>query len=274
MTRSRGGKLAALTAAAVLPAVAAASASAAPRAGDYEAHGSRGAVGSFAVVSERHEQAIEDLVVQAPIGCSNAFSTPLPIDVEVLNGPAKLGPKGTFELGAIPKGKSGTLVSGSFKGGAFSITYRHVSYTYNAYEHGTQVCDTGRIHLTARAGHRKTLKTGIWEGQTAQSEPVEMNVVAGGRALVSPTGLGPGGTKFYAFQIASSSASDSCAYKIDYPVFLNSNGTFSNADTRLGDEAVLSAAFGALTHVSGQFSNLAESCPPESWSASWYLATP
>jgi hypothetical protein len=255
-------------------------ASAAPRTGDWEASGGHGAVGTFEVTtvsgsSHSHERyrAIEDLVVQAPIGCKNAFSTPLPIDVEVISGVARLSKSGSFALGAIKK-RGGTAVTGTLHHGALELTYRHVSRSVNAYEGGAEVCDTGKVHLTAKPGHRKALKDGVWEGQTAEQEPVELNIVAGGRALLSPTGLGPGGTKFYAFEIAGNSSTDSCGYQISYPMFLSPDGSFSNGATRLGDEADVSASFSGPHSVSGEFSNLEESCAQQSWSASWDLPKP
>jgi hypothetical protein len=261
---------------------AAAPALASPRTGDWEATSSHGAVGSFAVATvERRSHGrtervseIRDLVVQAPISCLNPFSTPLPIDVEVLSGTARLGRNGRFTIGAVSRRHGGTIASGSYRRGKFAITYHHVTDTYNQYEQGAEVCRTGTVHLTARPGHRRFLKAGIWEGQTALQEPVEMNVVAGGRALVSPTDLGPGGIKYYAFEIAADSSSDACAYKISYPVFLNPDDTFSNSVTRLGDEAVVSGTFTGDASIGGEFSNAEESCPQENWTANWYLTSP
>jgi hypothetical protein len=251
-------------------------AAAAPRLGDWELSSSHGAVGSFELASVAHKShgkvarapAVQDLVVQAPITCSNAFSTPLPIDTEVLPAAAALGKGGAFSLGQIKKGRSGTNVSARFAHGRFTIAYRHVTRTLNAYEGSDEVCDTGTIRLIAKPGRRPALKQGLWQGPSASSEPVELSVVAGGRALESPDAPGPGGVKEFAFQVASSNASDACAYQISYPLFIGSDGSFSNAATRLGDEAVLSGAFTGKS-VSGSFSDLEESCAQESWSASW-----
>jgi hypothetical protein len=269
---------AAITGAAALALVAAAPAWAAPAKGDWEASGKGGqALASFAVANaaERshgrvtHVLSVQDVVVQAPIQCTNAFSTPLPIDVEVIGGSFALGPGGKFASTPLKRGRGGTSVSGSFHGGRFTITYRHLVRTLNPYEGSDEVCDTGSIHLTARRGHRAAHKNGIWEGQSSQQEPTELSVVAGGRALEAPVGAGPGGTREYAFQLAPSNANDACAYQITYPLFVAANGTFSNAATRLGDEAVLSGRFTGAGSVAGQFSNLEESCPQEGWNASW-----
>lgn len=259
----------AVTAAAL---AAPATALAAPGTGDWEADGVHGAVGSFAVARSHGHRVVEDLVVQAPISCQNAFSTPLPIDVEVIGGAFRLGGRGAFHAGSLKRGGSGTLVSAKFRAGRFTITYRHVSRTRNLYEGGAQVCDTGAIKLTARPGHRSALHDGLWEGQSAEQQPVELDVVAGGRALKSPLGAGPTGTKEYAFGLAGSSSSDFCAYQMNYQVFIPAGGSFSNAATRLGDEAVVNGKFTGTQSASGSFSNLAEGCSQESWSASWRLA--
>jgi hypothetical protein len=269
---------AAIAGAAALALVAAAPASAAPARGDWEASGAGGhALASFAVAktagrSHASVLSVQDLVVQAPIQCTNAFSTPLPVDVEVISGSFALGRGGKFASAPIKRGRSGTSVSGSFHGGRFTITYRHVVRTLNSYEGSDEVCDTGSIRLAARRGHRATRKDGIWEGQSSQQEPIELSVVAGGRALEAPVGPGPGGAKEYAFQLAPANANDACTYQITYPLFVAANGTFSNAATRLGDEAVLSGRFTRAGSVAGQFSNLEESCSQESWNASWQFA--
>jgi hypothetical protein len=278
MSVVRGGVPATATAAAAsfaAAAVAAASlglpATAAARSlnGDWEAHGAGGAVASFAIAGVSGRNAVEDLVVQAPVKCSNAFSTPLPIDTEVVPGSVAIGSGNRFASAPIKRRHSGTQITARWRGGKFALAYRHVTRTTNPYEGSAEVCDTGTIHLTARRGHRRSLKNGIWQGHSATSEPIELSVVAGGRALEAPTGPGPGGAREYAFQLASASGSDACAYQVTSPLFVAANGAFSNAATRLGDEAVLSGRFTRARRAAGEFSNLAEGCSQERWSAGW-----
>jgi hypothetical protein len=252
-------------------AVAAPAAAATPRRGDWEANGPHGARASFQISGSG--RAIGDLVVQSPISCANAFGTPLPIDVEVIGKSIELASSGSFSSGSIGK-HGGTAVAGKLHGGTIQLSYRHVTRTANPYQDATEVCDTGRIRLRAKPGHRTSPADGIWEGTTAEQEPVQLNVVAGGRALTSPRALGSGGTRFYAFEIGDSNSTDACGYQISYPLLLSPNGTFSNAATRLGDEAELSAKFSARHSFSGQFTNLEEGCSQQSWSASWYSAKP
>lgn len=238
--------------------------------GDWEARGAHGAAGSFAIAPGRGGgSSVQDLVVEAPITCSNAFSTPLPIDTNVAPGALSIASGRRFASAPIKRHRSGTQISAGWRGGKFAITYRHVTRTTNPYEGSAEVCDTGTIHLTARRGHRRPLKDGIWQGHSATSEPIELSVVAGGRALQAPVGPGPGGAKEYAFQLAGPSSSDACAYQITSPLFIAPNGSFSNAATRLGDEAVVSGRFTRARRAAGSFSNLAEACSQERWSAGW-----
>jgi hypothetical protein len=249
--------------------LAAASAEAAPRTGDWEATSPSGARASFALSRSGHALAVRDLVVQAPVSCRNASTSPLPIDVEVVPGAIALGAQNTFTSGAITKRGTETAVRARFAHGRFSLTYRHVTRARNPYEGGQMVCDTKTVRLTAKHGRRRALKEGVWQGATTEQEPVELNVVAGGRALVSPVGPGPGGAKEYAFGLAPASGNDACSYTISYPIFVAPDGTFSNAATLRGDEAVLSGRFSRSTAITGQFSNLAEGCGQEGWSARW-----
>lgn len=246
-----------MTTAAIAVAPAAATASTAAS-GDWEAHTHAGALASFELQRGR----VSDLVVQAPISCQNAFSTPLPIDVEIVPGSLKLNRAGGFS-----STHAGTTVRASYAHGRFNLSYRHVARTRNAYEGGTQVCDTKTVDLTATRGHRRQLKDGIWQGQSAQQEPVQLNVVAGGRALETPLGTTPSGSKAFSFQLTSSGGADPCAYEIAYPLLIGADGSFSNDATRLGDEAVVSGRFTGARKVKGKFSNLEESCGLESWSA-------
>lgn len=253
-----------------------AAASAAPRLGDWEGSGPGGAAGSFAlrtVTTRSHghtnrKLAVEDLVVQAPINCTNAFGTPLPVDVEVIGGSIRLGNRDTFSKGRIRRGHTDTAITASYRGGRFRATYRRLANTPNSYQGGSETCDTGLLHLTFSPGERKALKDGLWEGKTDQQEPVELNVVAGGRALESPVGPGPGGVQDYAFQVAGNSSTDPCAYDISSPLFIKPNRSFSNSLIALGDDAQISGKFAGKS-ASGQFSYEAQSCIPESWSASW-----
>lgn len=265
--------LAPAAALAALGAFAAATpAAAAPKAGDWEATGTRGtAHASFAVA--KAGRSLNDLVVQAPISCSNAFGTPLPVDIEVLAATTPVSRSGSFRIGSIAKRAGGTAVSGRVRGASIALTYRHVTRAVNPYEGGDEVCDTGTVHLTARPGHRRAVRDGIWEGQTDESEPVELNVVAGGRALTSPSALGPGGTQFYSFEVADSSGTDACGYTLSSPLLLAPNGSFTNAPIQLGDDAVVTGKL-SNRRWSGQFSNQAEGCPPDSWSATWAFARP
>jgi hypothetical protein len=254
---------------AVLSLSGAAAATAAPSKGDWELTGANGAIGSFAVAGAGHKLAIRDLVVQAPVRCRNASVSPLPIDVEVVPAAIPLAAHGTFTSGAIKKTGSGTALRATFNHGRFSVTYRHVSRTRNLYEGGVSVCDTRTLHLIAKRGHRRALKEGIWTGLSIQQEPVQLSVVAGGRALQPLAGPGPGGAKEYAFGLAPSSGNDPCSYDVGFPVFVGADGAFSNAGTRRGDEAVLSGRFTRPTAITGEFENLAEGCGQESWSAKW-----
>jgi hypothetical protein len=243
-------------------------ATAAPRAGDWEARGSRDTRASFEVT----KGSVSDLVVQTPISCSNSFGTPLPYDTEVLSSTVKLASNGSFRSGKIGK-RGGAAFSGRLHAGAIDLTYRHLTREVNPYEGGDEVCDTGTLHLMARPGHRKTVRDGIWEGQTAENEPVELNVVAGGRALTSPDALGPGGTQFYAFEVAGDSSADLCSYTLSSSLLLSPNGSFTNSLATLGDDADVTGAFS--THsVSGQFSNQGEGCPADGWSAKWAFSRP
>jgi hypothetical protein len=267
MTRTKLTLAATAALAATLSAPAAAAA--APSKGDWEASGAHGALGSFELSGAGHRLAVRDLVVQAPISCRNAPVSPLPTDVEIVPGTIPLAAHGAFSSGTIKKTGSGTTVRATFSHGRFAITYRHIARTRNPYEGGQSVCDTRTIHLTAKRGHRRALKQGIWAGTTVEQEPVELSVVAGGRALSSPVGPGPGGGKEFAFGLAAANGNDPCSYDIDVPMFIPADGGFSNAGTRRGDEAVLSGQFSRATKITGQFENLAEGCGQESWSADW-----
>lgn len=249
-------------------ALAPAAASAAPATGDWEARGAGGALGSFELARTGGRLVVEDLVVQAPINCANAFGTPPPVDVEVIGRSTRLEPDGGFASGAIRRG-NGTAIRAAYRGGRFSLSYRHVASTANAYAGGEQVCGTGTIRLTARRSQRRALTNGVFEGSSVQQEAVELSVVAGGRALMAPAAPGPGGVTEYPFQLAAGNPDDSCAYQLPGPLFIAPNGSFSNAALQLGDEASVSGRFTGTRTVSGSFSNPGQSCSAEGWSARW-----
>lgn len=246
-------------------------AGAAPRTGDWEASGAHEARASFEVT--RAGRSLTDLVVQAPISCSNSFGTPLPFDTEVLSSTLTVASNGSFHSGKISKRAGGTALSGKLHGGAIDLTYRHVTRVVNPYEGGEEVCDTGRVRLTAHPGHRRAVRDGIWEGETNESEPVQLNVVAGGRALTAPDELGPGGTQFYAFEVSGDSDDDLCSYTLSSSLLLSPNGRFTNSLVTLGDDADVSGAFSKHS-VSGVFSNQPEGCPADGWRATWQFSRP
>ncbi len=270
-------------------------ASAGLRNGDWEATSAGTARGSFAVVSVRQRVkhvvqryvAVEDLAVDAPISCVNAPLTPAPVDVEVVAAVMRVSGNGSFSGGKIKKG-NGTVVSGRLRSGKVELSYRHVSNTYNAFEGGREVCRTGTVHLVAQPGHRRVVKDGIWLGKTASSEPVEFNVVAGGRALVTPSALVQGQTD-YAFQLQPASAGDNCpgsnntgngpgsdtgsgpgaAFQISNALFVDPPGSFSNSQLVSGDGPTMSGTFTGKGSATGTFANPIAGCEgtPYNWTA-------
>lgn len=275
-----------------------ASAAAGLRKGDWEATGAGTARGSFAVVSVRprvkHNQpkvqpyiAVEDVTVDAPISCVNSPSSPAPVDVEVVAGVIPVGANGSFSGGKIKKG-NGTVVNGRLQRGKVDLTYRHVSNTYNAFEGGREICRTGTVHLVSVPGHRRVIKDGVWLGKTASSEPVEFNVVAGGRALVTPSKLVLGQTD-YAFQVQPASVGDNCpgsnntgngpgsgtgtgpgaAFQISNALFVDPPGTFSNSELQSPDGPTMSGTFTGKSSATGTFANPTAGCigPPYNWTA-------
>ena len=275
--------------ASVALAISASPAAAGLRKGDWEATGSGTARGSFAVVSVRprvkHNQprvqpflAVEDLTVDAPISCVNAPSSPAPVDVEVVGAVMPVRANGSFSGGKIKKG-TGTVVNGRLRRGKVELTYRHVSNTYNAFEGGSEICRTGAVHLVALPGHRLAVKDGVWLGKTVSSEPVQFNVVAGGRALVTPSALVQGQSNV-AFQIEPASAGDNCtgsnntgngpgsgtgdapgaAFQISNALFVDPPGTFSNSELQFGDGPTMSGGFTGKSRASGTFSNPGAGC--------------
>lgn len=269
-----------------------AQAAAAVRKGDWEAAGPGGAKASFAVATAlqrvhgatRRSMVVEDLVVDAPIRCVNPAGSPAPYDLEVVLGPLLVSPRGRFSSGRLRRG-SGTIVRARLLHGRFEIGYRHVSRTRNPFDGGAEVCDTGRIHLVAVPAHRRAIKDGVWTGSTQNNEPVELNVVAGGRALATATVSS--GT-VYAFEVRPESQQDDCpgltstgstdsggyeagagpgaAFRVIGGLFINPDGTFDNSQYRNGDSQVVTGRFSGHRSVDGQFTNPGQGCS-WSWSA-------
>jgi hypothetical protein len=274
------GSAAALATASVL-AIAAQAAGATPRKGDWELSAGNGAKASFAVsvvkqqvkvgkgtrATVRTERflAVTDLVVDAPIRCTNPPPSQLPVDVQVVNATMKISGS-AFKTGTIKHG-NGIVVSGRFGHGRVTISYRHATSVRNKYEGSPATCTTHTVKLKGKPGHRRTLPNGIWLGQTVLSEQVELNVAADGRALVTPKGLGANGLEQYTLQVGSDAPTDVCPYHVPSGVslFVAADGGFGNSQWQRGDEAVVNGSFTSPSKASGAFSNLEESCPPVTW---------
>jgi hypothetical protein len=280
------------TAAATRPASTAKPKTAAlPATGDWEGTGAGSTTASFEVAlagklshSKRSRKTsastypvVEAFAVDAPIACSNASGPTIPFDVEVVEGPLRLGKNGTFSSGAI-KGGSGTVVTGRVNGARFTIAYRHVSQTPNQFAAGTEVCDTGTIKITAVPGHRTLVKDGIWQGQTQTNEPVAFYVAAGGRALEAPPHPPTNGSPQAAFAFGtftqtcftsgcSTSSNDICAYESPTALFVAADGVFNNDQWLEGDDPIVAGTFSGSGHASGQFANGPEGCGQTTWSA-------
>jgi hypothetical protein len=253
-----------------------AQAGAAQQRGDWEATGAGTARASFAVVQVGkrvhgrtvRSLVVENLVVDAPITCANAAGAPAPVDVEIIGGAMPLSPRGSFNGGKIRRG-NGTVASGRLRRGRFTLTYRHVSRTRNLYDGGTEVCNTGTIQMTARHGYRRKVSDGIWRGQTVTGEPVQFDVAADGRALVTPAGISlPASQSRYAFQVASSGPGDLCPYQTSNTLFVDPPGTFTNGELAFGDSPVVTGTFTGPRSVVGDFTNLAQGCGQRGWSGS------
>ena len=249
--------------------------------GDWEASGAGAARASFALTTSTtgHGRAahklLTDLVVQAPIACTDPSGPVAPVDVEVIPSTLNLGPSGRFATGAI-RGGSGTTVTGSFANGRVTIFYRHVSSTANAFDGGTTVCDTKTVTLTGAPGHRPSIGDQTWQGQTATNEPVALNVVAGGRALQEPAHVPAGGgaqaaIEFGAFTQScftggcTPSSNDICAYYTPATLFVAAGGSFGN-DAE-GDQAAFTGRFTSARAVGGTFVNGGEGCEQTTWTA-------
>ena len=270
-----------------------------PAAGDWEGTGPGSTTASFEVAlagkpapakgsgktsatSSRKTSAatysvVEDFAVDAPISCSNASQPAIPFDVEVVDGPVRVSKNGTFRSGAIAGG-AGTVVSGRFSHGRFTIAYRHVSQTPNQFAGGTEVCDTGTIHITAAPGHRKLAEDGIWQGETQTNEPVVFYVAAGGRVLAPPPHPPTDGAPQAAFAFGqftstcftagcSFSSNDICAYYSATSLFVAPDGVFNNNQWLEGDDPIVAGTFTGAAQAKGQFANGPNACGQTTWSA-------
>ena len=266
-----------------------------PHTGDWEGTGAGSTTASFEVVAvpgkiARTRRAkgshkttatayrvVEDFAVDAPISCSNASQPAIPFDVEVVDGPVRVSKNGTFRSGAIAGG-AGTVVSGRFSHGRFTIAYRHVSQTPNQFAGGTEVCDTGTIHITAAPGHRKLAEDGIWQGETQTNEPVVFYVAAGGRVLAPPPHPPTDGAPQAAFAFGqftstcftagcSFSSNDICAYYSATSLFVAPDGVFNNNQWLEGDDPIVAGTFTGAAQANGQFANGPNACGQTTWSA-------
>lgn len=279
------------------PALARASASAKtrsaalPPAGDWEGTGAGGTTASFevAAVTERvrvsgHRRTrlathsvIENFAADAPISCTNASEPAIPFDVEVIDGPVRVSGNGSFSAATIEHGVKTTL-SGRFHGAQFALSYRHESQVPNQFAGGSEVCDTGTLHITAAPGHRKLVKDGIWRGETQTNEPVAFYVAAGGRALEAPARPPTDGSPQSAFRFGtftqtcfqngcSTSSNDICAYYSATSLFVAPDGSFNNDQWLQGDDPIVAGAFTGGAQATGQFANGPQGCPQTVWSA-------
>jgi len=148
------------------------------------------------------------------------------------------------------------------------------------------VCKTGVIHLRAAPGHRRAIKNGVWFGKLVLGEPVEFNVVAGGRALQSTVIKG---VTDFAFQVEPATQFDRCAgvvssggsggdgtetglapgaaYQIAPSVFVAPTGTFNNTLYQFGDSQQVTGRFTGRTAAAGTFNNPPQACGPWGWTA-------
>jgi hypothetical protein len=262
-----------------------------PAAGDWEGTGTGGTTASFEVagVSERvrvkgsrktrivTHSVIEDFAVDAPITCTNASEPAIPFDVEVIDGPLRVSGGGSFSGATIAQGIKTTL-SGHFTGPKFTLSYRHQSQVPNQYAGGTEVCDTGTVHITAAPGQRKLVKDGIWHGQTQSNEPLAFYVAAGGRAIEAPTRPPTDGSPQAAFTFGTftqtcfqtgctASSNDICAYYSATSLFVAANGAFNNDQWQEGDDPIVAGVFTSGAQANGQFANGPEGCTQHDWSA-------
>jgi hypothetical protein len=253
---------------------------------DWEAQGSAPASASFAERAvttgkgkkRKRVNVIQSLVVQAPVNCADSPTPAIPIDVQVIPATITLTAHGTFTSGKLKHG-AGTTVSGTLRGKRVSITYRHVSRVANQYDGGTEVCDTGKVHLTGAPGHRFAIKDQAWQGQTATSEPLTFNVVAGGRALQAPAHPPANGAPQASIAVGaftqscgagscSPSSTDICAYETPVTLYVGPDGSFGNTLWQAEDQGLVSGQFTSAKAATGNFANGGEGCQQTTWSAS------
>ncbi len=252
---------------------------------DWEAHGSGQTAASFALstvkvgkgAAAKAVREITDLVVQASINCADSPTPAIPVDTEIISNTIKLASNGTFTEGSIKHG-SGTTVSGSLLGRALKLTYHHEVTTVNEFDGGDEVCNTGTVHLTGAPGTRPTRAGTTWEGETQSGEPVQLHLVAGGRALQEPryvpsNGGAQASISFGTFTQTcftsgcTPSSDDICAYETPVNLFVAANGSFGTAAFTEGDQASFEGSFGGARSVNGTFNNGAEGCAETTWTA-------
>jgi hypothetical protein len=253
-----------------------------PAAQDWEASGTAAAAASFSAVTTKVKgktsEQLQDVVVQAPINCADSPTPATPIDTEVITANVRVAANGSFSTGAIKTGGSGTVFSGRIHGGRATISYRHVTRTPNGYDGGTVVCDTGKVRLSGAPGHRVTLANESWAGQTADGQPVVINVVAGGRALQQEphppaNGAAQASIAFGTFTQSCSAvgctelSADVCAYAETSTLFVASNGTFGNSAYQDDDLPIYTGQFINAHKLDGTFTNNGQGCVEQAWSA-------
>jgi hypothetical protein len=258
---------------------------------DWEASGKGAARASFALNStttgtgkgRRTSTTISDLVVQAPIECTDSPVSEVPVDVEVIPATITLNASGAFTAGGIRSG-SGTTVAGRITGRTLTLAYRHVATTHQ-FDAGIETCDTKTITLTGAPGRRVSVADATWEGQTKTDEPVALTIVAGGRALEEPHYVPANGgiqtaISFGAFTQScftagcSPTSTDICAYETPTAVFINANGTFGNTSYVEGDQAEFTGRFTSARAADGTFMNGGEGCGQTTWVAGPVPSTP
>ncbi|HWF51854.1 MAG TPA: hypothetical protein VG294_14540 [Solirubrobacteraceae bacterium] len=262
-----------------------------PRAGDWEGTAAGGTTASFEVAqvsAPSHvkqsrgtrpatHRVVENLAVDAPISCANASQPAIPFDVEVIDGPLRVSDNGSFSTVTSGQGVS-TKLSGRFSAAGFTLSYRHQSQTPNQFAGGTEVCDTGTVHITAAPGRRKQVKDGIWHGETQTHEPVAFYVAAGGRALEAPARPPTDGSPQSAFAFGtftqtcfqngcSTSSNDICAYYSATSLFVAPGGSFNDSQWLEGDDPIVTGVFTSAKQANGQFANGPEGCAQTDWSA-------
>ena len=139
---------------------------------DWEASGKGAARASFALSttttgtgkSRKTSTAISDLVVQAPIECTDSPVSEVPVDVEVIPATIKLNASGAFTAGGVRSG-SGTTIAGRITGRRLTLAYRHVATTHNQFDAGIETCDTKTITLKGAPGRRVSVADATWRGR-------------------------------------------------------------------------------------------------------------